>query len=146
MDRKDWGVQWADTKEDRKWWYRWRETDGELLILAWWHVLVFLTRTMGTWQQLVTMATFKVAGWDFDYDNSANTVRFISYEVLIGISGTKCFSFDALKGQSWFPKCVSHPLPFIVSPVSALNCFRYFQKSNDIPVDRKYTSTSLRAE
>lgn len=41
------------------------------------------------------MATFKVAGWDYDYDNSANnTVRFISYEVLIGISDT-LFLFQA---------------------------------------------------
>lgn len=121
-----------------------RETDGWLLFLAWWHVLVFLTRTMGTWQQQVTMATFKVARWD--YDNSVNSVRFTSDEVLVGISDTHCFSLNTLKEQSWFPKCVSLTLPFIVPPVSALNGFRYLQKSNDIPVDRKYTSTSIRTE
>lgn len=68
------------------------ETDGQLLFLAWWHVLVFLTRTMGAWQQRVTMATFKVAGWD--YDNVANTVRITSDEALFGISDTLCFSYD----------------------------------------------------
>ncbi len=138
-------LHWADTKRmgndriDGE-----RETDGRLLFLAWWHMLVFLTRTMGAWQQRVTMVTFKVAGWD--YDNIANSVRFTSDEVLIGISNTLRFSFDTLKRQSWFPKCVSLALPFIVSPVSALNGFRYLQKSNDIPVDRKCTSTSLRTE